>query len=217
MLTAAKVRHVRFVTGGDLDVGNGDGLMVLRMLLAVATNESSTKSRRVKRKMLQNAEAGLPHGGHQRPFGYNDNRVIIRPDKAQTTRTLADRFLAGESVRSLARWLDEQGIPTVSGKPWRTPTLGALLASGRIAGLRNHQGEVIGKAVWEPIISEQPRSRILSRCRAENQRPAQPPPLPAVRPAALPPLPAHPLERCPRGRPPLRLLLRKALPKYWDR
>jgi len=163
VLTAAKVRHVRFVAGGDLDVGSGDGLMVLRMLLAVAANESSTKSRRVKRKMLQNAEAGLPHGGFQRPFGYDDDKVTIRPDEAETIRTLAERFLAGESLRSLAVWLDEQGVSTVSGKPWRTPTLRALLASGRIAGLRDHQGQPIGKAVWEPIITERTRARILSR------------------------------------------------------
>jgi site-specific DNA recombinase len=163
VLTAAKVRRVRFVAGGDLDGGNGDGLMVLRMLLAVAANESATKSRRVKRKMLQNAEAGLPHGGHLRPFGYDEDKVTIRPDEAQTIRALAERFLAGESLRSLAVWLDEQEIQTVAGGSWRTPTLRALLASGRIAGLRDHQGQVIGKAVWEPIITEQTRARILSR------------------------------------------------------
>ncbi len=102
VLTAAKVRQVRFIAGGDLDVGNGDGLMVLRMLLAVAANESATKSRRVKRKMLQNAEAGLPHGGHQRPFGYDTDKITVRPDEAQVIRALAERFVAGESLRSLA-------------------------------------------------------------------------------------------------------------------
>ncbi|MGB8651061.1 MAG: recombinase family protein [Mycobacteriales bacterium] len=163
VLTAARVRQVRFVAGGDLDVGNGDGLMVLRMLLAVAANESATKSRRVKRKMLQNAEAGLPHGGYQRPFGFDEDKITVREDEAQVIRALAERFLAGESLRSLATWLDEQGVATVSGKPWRTPTLRALLASGRVAGLRDHQGQVIGKAVWEPIITEQTRARILSR------------------------------------------------------
>ena len=163
VLTAAKVRHVRFVAGGDLDIGNGDGLMVLRMLLAVAANESATKSRRVQRKMLQNAEAGLPHGGYQRPFGYDTDKITVLPDEAHTIRTVAERYLAGESLRSLATWLDEQGVSTVSGKPWRTPTLRALLASGRIAGLRDHQGQVIGPAVWEAIITEQIRARILSR------------------------------------------------------
>jgi DNA invertase Pin-like site-specific DNA recombinase len=98
------------------------------MLLAVATNESSTKSRRVKRKMLQNAEAGLPHGGYRRPFGYDDDKITVRQDEAQVIRPLAERFLAGESLRSLATWLEEQGVKTVSGKPWRTPTVRSILS-----------------------------------------------------------------------------------------
>ena len=163
VLTAAKVRHVRFVAGGDLDIGNGDGLMVLRMLLAVAANESATKSRRVKRKMEQNAAAGLPHGGYRRPFGYAEDKVTIVPAEADAIRTLAERYVAGESLRSLASWLDAEGITTVGGGPWRTPTLRALLTSGRIAGLRDHQGAVLGPAVWEPIITEQTRARILAR------------------------------------------------------
>jgi site-specific DNA recombinase len=163
VLTAARVRQVRFVAGGDLDIGNGDGLMVLRMLLAVAANESATKSRRVKRKMEQNAAAGLPHGGFRRPFGYADDKITIVPAEAEVIRTLAERLVAGESLRSLASWLDEQGITSVGGGSWRTPTLRALLSSARIAGLREHQGQVVGTAVWEPIISEQLRAKVLAR------------------------------------------------------
>jgi site-specific DNA recombinase len=66
-LDAAKVRQVRFVVG-DTDLSTGDGLMVVRILAAMAANESATKSRRVKRKMEQNAAAGLPHGGFARAF-----------------------------------------------------------------------------------------------------------------------------------------------------
>jgi len=115
VLTAAKVRHVRFVAGGDLDIGNGDGLMVLRMLLAVAANESATKSRRVKRKMEQNASAGLPHGGYRRPFGYAEDKVTVVPAEADAIRTLAERYVAGESLRSLATWLEGEGVTTVGG------------------------------------------------------------------------------------------------------
>jgi len=163
VLTAAKVRHVRFVSGGDLDVGNGDGLMVLRMLLAVAANESATKSRRVKRKLLQNAEAGLPHGGRQRPFGYQEDKLTIREEEAAVIGVLVGRYLAGESVRSLTAWLDQEQVPPVNGGRWRTTTVRALLASGRIAGLREHQGQVIGHAVWPGIIDERTRARVLSR------------------------------------------------------
>lgn len=108
VLTAAKVRHVRFVAGGDLDIGNGDGLMVL----AVAADESATKSRRVKRKLEQNATAGLPHGGFRRQFGYAEDKINVVPAEAEVIRTLAERLVAGESLRSLASWLEAKGITT---------------------------------------------------------------------------------------------------------
>jgi site-specific DNA recombinase len=175
VLTAAKVNHVRFVAGGDLDIGNGDGLMVLRMLLAVAANESATKSRRVKRKMEQNASAGLPHGGYRRPFGYAEDKITVVPAEAEVIRTLAERLVAGESLRSLATWLEAEGITTVGGGRWRTPTLRALLTSGRIAGLREHQGSVVGPAVWEPIVTEQTRARILARLSEQSRTGRRPP------------------------------------------
>ena len=165
---AAKVRHVRFVVG-DMDLGTGDGLMIARILGAMAANESATKSRRVRRKLEQNAAQGLPHGGRTRPFGYEDDKVTVREDEAVVIRTLAARFLAGESLRSLAAWLDAEGIRTVTGREWRTTTLRTILASGRIAGLREHQGTVVGPAVWPPIITEDEHRRILARM-AERAR-----------------------------------------------
>ena len=159
---AAKVRHVRFVVG-DTDLSTGDGLLFARMLGAIASHESATKSRRLARKFEQNAAAGLPHGGSQRPFGYEDDKVTVREDEAAVIRTLVARFLAGESLRSLATWLDGEGVRTVFGKEWRTPTLRTLIASGRIAGLREHRGIVVGPAVWAPIITEDEHRRVRAR------------------------------------------------------
>ncbi|WP_082594133.1 recombinase family protein [Phycicoccus sp. Soil802] len=162
-LDTAGVKHVRFVVG-DSDIMTGDGLMVVRFLAAVAANESASKSRRVKRKFQQKAERGEPHaGGPRRPFGYADDKVTVREDEAVVIRTLVARFLAGESLRSLTVWLDQQEVRTVAGGPWKTPTLRTLIASGRIAGLREHQGQVIGPAVWDPIISTDERNRVLAR------------------------------------------------------
>ncbi|GAA1910992.1 hypothetical protein GCM10009737_10550 [Nocardioides lentus] len=73
---------------------------------------------------------------------------------------LVDRFLAGESVRSLSTWLNDQNIATVTGRPWRTTTLKGVLISRRHAGLRAHRGVVVGPAVWEPT------ARARSRCRS---------------------------------------------------
>lgn len=162
VVNRASVKHVRFVAGaGELDLANGDGLMVLRMLAAVAAQESATKSRRVARRMQQRAEQGLPNGG-TRPFGFNDDRITHRPTEADTLRNLAARYLAGESLYSLTTWLHTEGVASVTGRPWLSGTLREVLASPRIAGLREHRGEVIGPAMWEPIITVEDHHRIVA-------------------------------------------------------
>src|SRR3954454_7105933 len=159
---AAGVRQVRFVSG-DMDLGTGDGLLIGRIMAAVAANESAAKSRRMRRKWEQNAAQGVPHGGSLRPFGYEPDKVTVRPDEAAVIRQLVARYLAGESLRSLCTWLDAEGIRTVNGGEWRSPTLRGLLRSGRIAGLREHRGEVVGPAAWEPIVTAAERDRVLGR------------------------------------------------------
>lgn len=161
-LEAAKVRLVRFASG-DMDLMTGDGLMVVRIIAAMAANESATKSRRLQRKWEQNAAAGKPHGGSGRPFGYDDDRVTPRPDEAVIVRTMVARFLAGESLRSIARWLDEQEVRTMRGGPWRTHSIKAIITNPRYAALRTYHGTVVGPAVWEAIISEDEHRRVLAR------------------------------------------------------
>jgi site-specific DNA recombinase len=91
---AARVRQVRFVAG-DMDLGTGDGLLIGRIMAAVAANESAAKSRRVRRKLDQLAAEGRPHGGYRRPFGYEADKVTVRPDEAAVIRQLVARYLAG--------------------------------------------------------------------------------------------------------------------------
>lgn len=159
---------VRFVRS-DVDISTGDGLMMLRIMGAVAANESATKSRRIARKRQEEAEQGKPFtGGNRRPFGFEEDRITHRLDEAEVIRDLAARYLAGESLRSLCTWLDDQGVETVTGSGWRTPSLGDMLRSGRIAGLRVHKGQVIGPGQWEPIITPEQREQIIARMEARK-------------------------------------------------
>jgi len=162
VIEAAKVEHVRFVAGGAVDALNGDGLTMARVMGAIAADESRTKSRRIRRKLDEVAASGRPHGGSRRPFGFENDRETHRRDEADVIRTLTARFLAGESLRSLALWMDAEGITTVFDKPWRTTTIRDMLVSPRMAGLRQHRGEVIGKASWDPIVTERDRDRVIA-------------------------------------------------------
>lgn len=145
---------------GDLNLGNGDGLLVARLLAAVAASESDSKSRRSQRKSLATAEAGLPHFGGSRPFGFEDDRVTHNKVEARAIRESVARILAGESLNSMTKWLAEKNVFTVEGKVWRTPSLRQMLLTPRLYGMRVHQGQVIGEAVWKPIISAEDGERL---------------------------------------------------------
>lgn len=160
-LAEAGVTQVRFVTG-DVDLGTDDGLLYGRIQSAFAANESAVRSRRVRRKLDQVAAEGRPHGGSNRPFGFQDDKIAHKADEVAVIRQLAKRYLAGESLRSLTTWLSDQGVRTVRGGEWRTTTVANLLTSPRMAGLREHRGQVEGPAVWKPIITPKQRDRILA-------------------------------------------------------
>ena len=102
-------------------------------------------------------------GGYHRPYEYERDKVTTREEEAQVVRSIAERFLAGESTRSLARWAAAHGIRTTACGSWRTDNVRMILTSGRIAGLREHRGSVVGPAVWPGIITVDQRDRILAR------------------------------------------------------
>ena len=132
-----------------------------RILGAVARKESDDKSRRTRRKHLELAEAGAPVGGG-RPFGYEDDRVTVRPAEAALIREAVDRVLAGDSIRSIAMDWNRRGIPAVRGGAWGQKVLLRLLLSHRIAGQRSlgRDGPVVAKAAWPAIIDETTHARV---------------------------------------------------------
>jgi DNA invertase Pin-like site-specific DNA recombinase len=157
--TRAGVRDV-VTLSGDIDLAKGDGLLMARLLAAVAANESDSKRRRGARKALEIAQSGRPVMGGPRPFGFEDDRVTHRPAEAGVIRDLAARALAGETLTSLVTWLQASGVRTAGGGQWRTQTLRQVLTNPRMWGMRVHQGQVIGEATWEPIITAEQGERL---------------------------------------------------------
>jgi hypothetical protein len=120
--------------------------------------ESAIRSQRVKDAVERNARAGKRTGGGSRPFGYKINRhdlgeggkrryrIIgeeIEPAEAEAIKEAAARVLRGESIRSIAFNFNDRGIKPVAGGRWAGSTLRRMLVSPRIAGLREHNGEVV--------------------------------------------------------------------------
>jgi site-specific DNA recombinase len=90
--------------------------------------------------------------GGIRRYGFAKNGVDHDPVEAERIRWCAQQVLAGRTVASLVRELDAQGVKPVKAARWSSTALSDLLISPRIAGPRTRHGEVVGKAVWEPIV-----------------------------------------------------------------
>lgn len=143
------------VQAGPLDLSTPSGRMVARQLGAVARYESEHRSERVRRAFLQNAQQGRRAGG-PRPFGYEDDGVTVREPEAAAVRAAVESVLAGASLRSVARDLTATGLTTtLKSRAWDAHAVRALLIKPRNAGLRQHQGQVIGPANWPAIVPEE--------------------------------------------------------------
>jgi DNA invertase Pin-like site-specific DNA recombinase len=143
---------IETVQAGEFDLSTATGRMTARIVGAVARHESEHKSERHKAKARQLARAGKNHGGGTRPYGFDDDRFTIRETEAELIRDLARRVIAGDSLRSLAAELNQRAVKTATGVPWSTIVLRRMLTSGRITGLREHEGEVVAEAVWPAIL-----------------------------------------------------------------
>lgn len=155
---------------GDIDLTTPDGQFQARILGAVAKKESDDKSRRIRRKHEEIAANGKVSGGGSRPYGYEDDKVTIRPAEAAIIAECAKRLLAGEPVRTIAADLIARGVPTSTGGQWSPQSLTRMLKSARISGQREHKGEIVATAEWPGIISVEDGAAIRALLGNPNRR-----------------------------------------------
>jgi site-specific DNA recombinase len=148
-----------YVRSPSFDLNTAAGREVARILAARDAGEADEISERVSRDMLRIAEEGGYRGG-QRPFGFERDGMTVREYEAEVLRDASERALAGETLKSISRELNERGVPRATWHPplvlprWRTGDLSALLRRPRNAGLIDRQGEIIGAAKWPAVVPE---------------------------------------------------------------
>ncbi|MGH6691141.1 MAG: recombinase family protein [Gammaproteobacteria bacterium] len=153
--TCEKARAtVALVRGSDLDMSTPSGRLVADLLAATARSEIDVKGDRQRRALAQAASQGRPAPG-RRPFGYDDDRVTIRPAEARLVRLGYERILAGGSLRGVAREWNTAGAVTSHGATWRPDSVRDVLLRARYAGLREYRGEVVAQGTWKPIVAEE--------------------------------------------------------------
>lgn len=156
------------------DTSTPIGRAIVQILAVFAELESATISMRVRSAKDLAASKGTFAGGGHRAFGLTADRTALVEDEAAAIRAAAERILAGEAANTIVKEWQAAGVVTPTGKLWRNGTFSNLMTSPHIAGLRTHQGEVIGEASWPAIVDrttwEALRGLYGSRTRAVPRR-----------------------------------------------
>ncbi|MDQ1598161.1 MAG: site-specific recombinase [Microbacteriaceae bacterium] len=132
-----------------------------------AEYESDKTSERIRRDVRAAAEKGKPHGkniyGYQRVYDKQTRellRVEEHPEQAPIVKEAARRILDGDTFYAVAKDFNERGI--ASRRPtrkehrenygWTPSAVKQMLTMPAYAGKRQHQGEIVGDAVWPALI-----------------------------------------------------------------
>lgn len=92
--------HVVEAHGIDIDLSKPGRLLIARIRVAVAENESKHKGERQQAANRQRAQSGrVPMGN--RPTGYTFKGEVVE-DEARAVRAVFDAFLAGASLKAVA-------------------------------------------------------------------------------------------------------------------
>lgn len=162
-------------TAGELDLTTATGRMHARIAGAVARHEVEHSIERQRAAKRQAAAAG-EWGGGRRPYGYGvqtgmttrlDRKTgeqvevpiydynAVAPAEAAVVIEATDAILTGSSLRALVADLNGRGLTTSTGRTWQPSELRKVLLRARNAGLREHNGDIMGQATWPQLVPEE--------------------------------------------------------------
>src|SRR3954447_11152162 len=162
-----RLRRIETTDGNGYDLSTGEGIHNAISAVNNAQLESRKISDRSKRKKKAMARSGL-FGGGRRPFGYDyisatrtnqgqvlePGRLVPNMREAQAIKEAATRITGGSSVRSVALWLNDEGLLTTLGNRWTPFNLKRLLLSRTLLGIRTHR--TLDPQTHQPVTQEHP-------------------------------------------------------------
>ncbi|MEV5712438.1 recombinase family protein [Amycolatopsis mediterranei] len=151
----------------ELDT-NRDGVVRVRDAVAgikavLNADEVRKLKKRLNDRLAENAANGVPPGTHA--FGYR-HAVITGPDgkkvktfaidekEAEAIRQAAEWLLSGWSLANIAAELNTRGLRGAYGGKLRPQSVRKMVTMPTVAGKRVHQGRIVGRGNWEPILDE---------------------------------------------------------------
>lgn len=137
---------------GDVDLYSPTGVLAAQIKTAVSEHEIAMMKVRMRRAARAKAEQGRPQW--KKAFGYAGD--TYQPDSV-TAPLVVEAYravLAGASLNDICRLFNGAGAFGLKGQPWTPTTVSLFLRKPRNAGLREHNGEIIGRGTWPALVDE---------------------------------------------------------------
>lgn len=146
------------VKSTNVDLTTASGRMVARVLAAMDAMEAEQAAERIERAAEQRRAQGRSHGGWT-PFGYRSaggGRLTVVEEEAECIREGARMILVGKKLMEVAHEWNRRGVTRLNGEPWTDPDqINHALSATRICGWTSHEGELVAKGQWEPIVDRE--------------------------------------------------------------
>ena len=98
---------------------SADGELMLTILASYAQEESLSVSENMKWRIRRNFEDGKPWSGLILGYRFEDGQYVIVPEEAEVVRRIYREYLDGKGATVIMKGLNDDGIRTRVGKPWR--------------------------------------------------------------------------------------------------
>ncbi len=110
------------------------GELMLTILASYAQEESRSVSENMKWRVKKNFEEGKPWNGTVLGYRYEDGQYVIEPQEADTVRRIFYLFLSGKGVRTIAKMLNAECVPTRYGNSWSKSSIMRVLRNYTYTG-----------------------------------------------------------------------------------
>ena len=136
----AKKNGVRVEYVAEQISNSPEGVILESVLEGMAEYYSLQLSQNIKRGYLESAKKHQVLNGSA-PFGYKivDKKYVIDPETAPIVRTIFERYVSGDSMAEISKWLNDQGYRSQRGKPFSHNSLPRLLSNEKYIGVYTYK------------------------------------------------------------------------------
>lgn len=118
----------------NIDSCSSDCEFLLTILASVAQEESRSVSENMYWHIRKNFEAGLAWSPIILGYYYDKGVYKIKDDEAKLVRRIFNDYLSGKGCYTIAKELNDEGVPTRRGPLWKDTTIAKILRNYNYTG-----------------------------------------------------------------------------------